>query len=160
MDLNRATILGRLTQDPELKSTSSGRSVANMTVATNRVWTDGNGEQQEETEFNDCVVWGKLAEIAGQYLSKGRRVYCEGRLQTRDWTGDDGVKRYRTEIVVNNLIMLGGAQGNEDQGQGRQAPPPSQGQGQAPQQSQQQQSGGGAPGQEDEEEIEVEDIPF
>lgn len=159
MDLNRATILGRLTQDPELKSTSSGRSVANMTVATNRVWTDGNGEQQEETEFNDCVVWGKLAEIAGQYLSKGRRVYCEGRLQTRDWTGDDGVKRYRTEIVVNNLIMLGGAQGNEDQGQGRQAPPPSQGQGQAPQQSQQQ-SGGGAPGQEDEEEIEVEDIPF
>ncbi|MFB6225859.1 MAG: single-stranded DNA-binding protein [Candidatus Paceibacteria bacterium] len=159
MDLNRATILGRLTQDPELRSTPSGRSVANMTVATNRVWTDDDGEQQERTEFHNCVVWGKLAEIAGQYLSKGRRVYCEGRLQTRDWTGDDGVKRYRTEIVVNNLIMLGGAQQGEGQGQGQQAPPPTQGQGQPPQQSQQQ-SGGGAPGQEDEEEIEVEDIPF
>ncbi len=156
MDLNRATILGRLTQDPELRSTPSGRSVANMTVATNRVWTDDDGEQQERTEFHNCVIWGKLAEIAGQYLSKGRRVYCEGRLQTRDWTGDDGVKRYRTEIVVNNLIMLGGdQQGQSDQGQ-RQPPPQ-----QAPQQQgQSQNQGGGSPGQQEEEEIEVEDIPF
>ncbi|MFB6181301.1 MAG: single-stranded DNA-binding protein [Candidatus Magasanikbacteria bacterium] len=159
MDLNRATILGRLTQDPELRSTPSGRSVANMTVATNRVWTDDNGEQQERTEFHNCVIWGKLAEIAGQYLSKGRRVYCEGRLQTRDWTGDDGVKRYRTEIVVNNLIMLGGEQG-QSQGQG-QPPPPQQSQQQSGGQPQQPQNqSGGGPGEQDEEEIEVEDIPF
>jgi len=156
MDLNRATILGRLTQDPELRSTPSGRSVANMTVATNRVWTDDDGEQQERTEFHNCVIWGKLAEIAGQYLSKGRRVYCEGRLQTRDWTGDDGVKRYRTEIVVNNLIMLGGTQ-QEGGSQGQRQPPPQQA---SQQQGQSQNQGGGSPGQQEEEEIEVEDIPF
>ncbi|PSO45182.1 MAG: single-stranded DNA-binding protein [Parcubacteria group bacterium QH_9_35_7] len=156
MDLNRATILGRLTQDPELRSTPSGRSVANMTVATNRVWTDDEGEQQERTEFHNCVIWGKLAEIAGQYLSKGRRVYCEGRLQTRDWTGDDGVKRYRTEIVVNNLIMLGGTQ-QEGGSQGQRQPPPQQ---TPQQQGQSQNQGGGSPGQQEEEEIEVEDIPF
>jgi single-strand DNA-binding protein len=156
MDLNRATILGRLTQDPELRSTPSGRSVANMTVATNRVWTDDDGEQQERTEFHNCVIWGKLAEIAGQYLSKGRRVYCEGRLQTRDWTGDDGVKRYRTEIVVNNLIMLGGTQ-QEGGSQGQRQPPPQQ---TPQQQGQSQNQGGGSPGQQEEEEIEVEDIPF
>jgi len=156
MDLNRATILGRLTQDPELRSTPSGRSVANMTVATNRVWTDDDGEQQERTEFHNCVIWGKLAEIAGQYLSKGRRVYCEGRLQTRDWTGDDGVKRYRTEIVVNNLIMLGGTQ-QEGGSQGQHQPPPQQ---TPQQQGQSQNQGGGSPGQQEEEEIEVEDIPF
>lgn len=154
MDLNRATIIGRLTEDPDLRTTPSGRSVANMTVATNRVWTNDNGEQQEETEFHDCVLWGKLAEIAGQYLNKGSRVYCEGRLQTRDWTGDDGVKRYSTEIVVNNLIMLGGA------GSGQEGSPQSPHSAQQPQQNQPpQQPQGGGPG-EDEEEIEVEDIPF
>ena len=159
MDLNRSTILGRLTQDPELRTTPSGRSVANMTVATSRTWTDDNGQEQERTEFHNCVIWGRLAEIAGQYLSKGRRVYCEGRLQTRDWTGDDGVKRYRTEIIVNNLIMLGGGsdqqgQSNQNRNQQRQQP--------QPQQSNQGQSKGNQPpaGQEDEEEIEVEDIPF
>jgi len=110
MDLNRATILGRLTRDPEVKTTPSGKSVANIGVATGRVWTDQAGAKQEKTEFHNCVLWGRLAEIAGQYLTKGRQVYMEGRLETRDWTGTDGVKRYRTEIIVDNLILLSGGQ--------------------------------------------------
>ena len=111
MDLNRATILGRLTRDPELRSTTSGKTVATLSVATNRVWSDQSGQKQEQSEFHNCVLWGKLADIAGQYLSKGRRVYVEGRIQTRDWVGTDGVKKYRTELVADNLIMLDGPRG-------------------------------------------------
>lgn len=113
MDLNRATILGRLTRDPELKTIPSGQSVATLSVATNRVWTDNSGVKQERAEYHNCVLWGKLAEIAGNYLTKGRKVYLEGRIETRDWTGQDGVKRFRTEIVVDNLIMLDGGNRNE-----------------------------------------------
>lgn len=153
MDLNRATIIGRLTEDPDMRTTPSGNNVTNMTVATSRVWTDDSGQQQEESEFHDCVLWGKLAEIAGQYLNKGSRVYCEGRLQTRDWTGDDGVTRYSTEIVVNNLIMLDSQGASNSSGQGQARQKPSGQQNQAPPNQQ------GGPGQ-DEEEIEVEDIPF
>ena len=112
MDLNRVTVIGRLTRDPELRTTTSGRSVASITVATGRVWTDQSGNKQEKSEFHNCVLWGKLAEIAGQYLTKARRVYVEGRLETRDWVGTDGVKRYRTEIIVENLIMLDGPRGS------------------------------------------------
>lgn len=113
MDLNRATVLGRLTRDPEIRTTPNGRSVASMSIATNRVWMNQNtGTKEEKVEFHNCVLWGKLAEIAGQYLSKGRRVYVEGRLETRDWTGNDGVKRYRTEIVVDNMIMLDSPKGS------------------------------------------------
>lgn len=108
MDLNRATILGRLTRDPEVKTTPSGRTVAKVGVATNRVWTDKSGAKQENVEYHNCVFWGKIAEIAGQYLSKGKRVYIEGRLQTSDWTDQSGVKKYRTEIIVDNMIMLDG----------------------------------------------------
>lgn len=110
-DLNRATILGRLTRDPEVRNTQTGKTVATLSVATNRTWLDQAGVQQELPEYHTCVLWGKIADIAGQYLVKGRRIYLEGRLQTRDWTGQDGVKRYRTEVVVDNMIMLdGGAQ--------------------------------------------------
>lgn len=116
MDLNRVTILGRLTRDPELRSTASGKAVASMGVATGRVWTDKAGVKQEKTEFHNCVLWGRLGEIAGQYLTKGRQVYVEGRLETRDWTGQDGVKRYRTEIIVENMIMLGGPRSAAPQG--------------------------------------------
>lgn len=112
MDLNRATILGRLTRDPEIRSTTSGKNVATLSVATNRVWKDQSGQKQEQSEFHNCVLWGKLADIAGQYLNKGRRVYIEGRIQTRDWVGTDGVKKYRTEIVAENLIMLDGPRGS------------------------------------------------
>ncbi|HLD31762.1 MAG TPA: single-stranded DNA-binding protein [Patescibacteria group bacterium] len=111
MDLNRATLLGRLSRDPEVRNTPGGATVASFSVATGRVWTDQSGNKQEKTEFHNCVVWGKLAEIAGQYLSKGRRVYIEGRLETRDWTGQDGVRRFRTEVIVDNFIMLDGPRG-------------------------------------------------
>jgi len=111
MDLNRATILGRLTRDPEVRTTQTGKTVTTLSLATNRVWTDQTGAKQEQAEFHNCVLWGKIGEIAGQYLNKGRRVYVEGRIQTRDWTGQDGVKKYRTEIVVDNMIMLDGPRG-------------------------------------------------
>lgn len=109
--LNRATILGNLTRDPEVKQLTSGQSVCTFGVATNRNWTDANGVKQDKAEFHNIVTWGKLAEICGQYLTKGKKVYVEGRLQTRDWEGQDGVKRYRTEIVAENFIMLDRAGG-------------------------------------------------
>lgn len=112
MDLNRATILGRLTRDPEVRTTPNGQQVTSMSVATGRVWTDKNGVKQERTEFHNCVLWGKLAEIAGQYLNKGRRVYAEGRIETRSWDAQDGTKRYRTELIIDNLIMLDGPRGD------------------------------------------------
>lgn len=104
--LNRATVLGNLTRDPEVKQIPSGQSVCTFGVATNRTWKDATGSKQEATEFHNCVAWGKLAEICGQYLSRGRKVYVEGRLQTRDWEGKDGVRRYRTEIIADNVILL------------------------------------------------------
>ncbi len=99
-------IIGNLTRDPELRSTPGGQSVCSFGVATNQVWTDQQGQRQERAEFHNVVAWGKLAEICSQYLGKGRKVYIEGRLQTRDWEGQDGVKRYRTEIICENMIML------------------------------------------------------
>ncbi len=117
MDLNRVMILGRLTRDPEVRSTPSGQSVANVGVATSRVWKDTSGTRQERPEYHNVVLWGKLADIAGQYLGKGRRVYIEGRLETRDWTGQDGVKRYRTEIIAENLIMLDAPRSGQSQGE-------------------------------------------
>lgn len=108
MDLNRATIIGRLTRDVEVRSTPTGKSVASVSVATSRAWTDSSGQKQKESEFHNVVMWGKLADVAGQYLRKGAKVYIEGRLKTRDWTGQDGVKRYRTEIISDNMIMLDG----------------------------------------------------
>ena len=108
MDLNRATIIGRLTRDPELRSLPSGRSVASFSVATNRQWTDPNGQKQKQVEYHNIAVWARLAETASQYLRKGSRVYVEGRLQTREWTGQDGAKRTRTEIVGDSFIMLDG----------------------------------------------------
>ena len=107
MDLNKVMLIGRLAQDPELRNLPSGGVVASFSVATGRQWVDKAGEKQKQTEFHRIVAWGKLAERIGQYLHKGKPVYIEGRLQTRDWTGDDGVKRYRTEVIATSLIMLG-----------------------------------------------------
>jgi single-strand DNA-binding protein len=106
MNLNKAMIIGNLTRDPETRNTPSGQMVASFSVATNMVWNDQSGQQQKKTEFHNVVAWRKLAEICSQYLKKGSKVYIEGRLQTSDWTGQDGNKRYRTEIVAENLIML------------------------------------------------------
>lgn len=106
-DLNRATIMGNMTRDPELRQTPNGRSVCSFSIATNRRWNDQAGERQEQVEFHDVVAWGKLAEICGQILYKGRKAYIEGRLQTHSWEGQDGVKRSKTEIVADNVIAVG-----------------------------------------------------
>ena len=106
MNLNKVMIIGNLTRDPELKTTPTGSQVASFSVATSYNWTDQGGQKQDRSEFHNIVAWRKLAEIIGQYLKKGSKVYIEGRLQTREWTGQDGVKRYRTEIIAENMIML------------------------------------------------------
>jgi single-strand DNA-binding protein len=116
--LNRATIIGNLTRDPELRYTPNGQTVASFSIATNRRWTTPQGETQDATEFHEIVVWGKLAELSQQILTKGKRAYVEGRLQTRSWDAPDGSKRQRTEIVAENIIALspreGGASSSSD----------------------------------------------
>ena len=107
MDLNKVMIIGRLTADPEARTTPQGITVTSFGVATNRVWKDQQGNQQDRTEFHNVVAWRRLAEICTQYLAKGRQIYIEGHLQTRSWEGQDGKKNYRTEIVADNMIMLG-----------------------------------------------------
>jgi len=132
MDLNKVMIIGRLTQDPEARTTPQGTAVTNFSVATNRVWKDQQGASQSATEYHNVVAWRRLAEICAQYLSKGRQIYVEGHLQTRNWEGQDGGKRYRTEIVADNMIMLGDNRGggsntqtqNKPQAQAAPAPQP------------------------------------
>ena len=109
-------IIGNITRDPELKNTPSGQSVVSFGVATNLVWTDQGGQQQKKTEFHNIIAWRKLAEVCAKYLKKGSKVYIEGRLQTTDWAGQDGVKRYRTEIVAENMIMLDNKMGGTPTG--------------------------------------------
>ena len=104
--LNRATVLGNCTRDPEMRQTATGQNVCSFGIATNRTWTDASGAKQEAAEFHNVVVWGKLAEICSQYLAKGRKVYAEGRLQTRQWDAQDGTKKSTTEIVADNVIIL------------------------------------------------------
>jgi len=106
MNLNKAIIIGNLVADPELKSTPAGQPVCTFRVATNRIWKDkSTGEQQKETEYHTIVTWGKLAEIASQYLTKGRLVMVEGRIRTRSWEDNTGTKRFRTEIIAENLQL-------------------------------------------------------
>jgi single-strand DNA-binding protein len=116
MTLNKVMIIGNLVRDPEVKTTPSGVSVASFSVATSYVWKDQSGQKQEKAEYHNVVAWRKLADIIGQYLKKGSKIYLEGRLQTRDWTGQDGVKRYRTEIIADNMIMLDRAGANSSGG--------------------------------------------
>lgn len=107
--------MGRLTKDPETRSTPSGQRVTALSIATNRVFKDKEGNKQEQAEFHNVILWSRLAEIASQYLIKGQEVLVEGRLQTRSWDGKDGVKRYRTEIIGESLQMgskSGGGSGN------------------------------------------------
>ena len=121
MALNKAMIIGNLGDDPELRYTQSGTPVANMSIATNRRWTDDNGQKQEKTEWHKVVVFGRQAETCEQYLSKGRQVYVEGRIQTRKWEDRDGNNRYTTEIVARNVQFLSGGSGG---GGSMQEPPP------------------------------------
>lgn len=109
MSVNKVILLGRLGQDPELKYTPSGSAVCNFSVATSEAWTDKNsGQKNERTEWHRVVVWGKLAELCNQYLSKGRQAFVEGKLQTRSWDDKDGNKRYTTEILANTVQFIGG----------------------------------------------------
>ena len=112
--VNKVIIIGRLGADPELKTITSGQEVARLSVATSESWKDKQGEKQEKTEWHRIVVWGKLAELCGKYLAKGRQVYVEGRLQTRSWEDQQGQKKYATEIVAMNVQFLGG--GSEEKG--------------------------------------------
>ncbi len=105
--VNKVILIGRLGSDPEVRYTTNGGAVANFTMATNDSWVDKSGQKQERTEWHRIVVWGKLGELCGQYLSKGRQAFVEGRLQTRDWTDKEGAKRYTTEIIAQNIQFLG-----------------------------------------------------
>lgn len=104
MYLNKAIIYGNLTRDPEVKALPSGQQVASFGVATNRTWKDKDGSKKEQTEFHNCVAFGRTAEVIGQYMHKGKPIYIEGRIQTRSWEGkEDGKKQYRTEVVVETF---------------------------------------------------------
>lgn len=151
--LNKAQVIGNLTRDPEVRQTPSGQSVATIGVATNRKWKDANGQPQEEVEFHTVVAWGRLAEICGQYLKKGSKVFFEGRLRTRTWDDPDGKKNYRTEIVAEEMVMLdskGGSGGGDYAPMAAAAAAPAAAMGAASVQS--------APPME--EEIKIDDLPF
>jgi single-strand DNA-binding protein len=114
--LNKVILIGNLTRDPELRYTPQGTAVCTLGLATNRGWVTDNGDKKEETEFHRIVAWNKLAELCNQLCAKGRRIYVEGRLQTRQWTGQDGQQRQATEIVIEDMILLDSA-GNRPQAQ-------------------------------------------
>ena len=161
MNVNKVILVGRLTKDPEIRTTPGGQSVATLSLATNSFWTDKSGAKQDKTEFHTIILWGKLSEIAGQYLVKGQECYVEGRLQTRAYTAKDGSERRVTEVVGETMQMgskagqSGGTSGGYSNNRPQSAAP-------APQKA--------APKEEDEiptinlddglDEIRIEDVPF
>lgn len=157
MNVNKVVLVGRLTRDPEIRNTSSGMSVASVSLATNSFWKDKSGQRQERTEFHNIVLWGRLAEIAGQYLTKGQEAYFEGRLQTRKYTTKDGQERRTTEVVAENMQLGSRPQGGAARPSYSQ---PATQTGAAPATQE-------APAEEiptinldDEEEVKIEDVPF
>ncbi|MBI5152742.1 single-stranded DNA-binding protein [Candidatus Peregrinibacteria bacterium] len=134
MSLNKVQLIGNLTRDPEIREIPNGTQVASFGLATNFTWTDSQGNRQTKAEFHNIVAWRKLAEICANYLRKGSKIYVEGRLQTREWEGQDGVKRQRVEIVANNMIMLDKKSTSSDFG-GETAPAASETEPAAPQKS-------------------------
>lgn len=114
--LNKATLIGNLTRDPELRFTPQGAAVCTFGVATNRQWTTESGEKKEDVEFHRIVAWNKLAELCAQLLAKGRKVYVEGRLQTRSWNAQDGAQRTTTEIVISSMIILDSKRSQSEEG--------------------------------------------
>jgi single-strand DNA-binding protein len=118
--LNKVMIIGNLGRDPEMRYTPSGKPVTSFSMASSRSWVSPDGERREETEWFNIVAWGNLAEICNQHLSKGQQVYIEGRLQTRSWEDDNGQRHFRTEVVANEMIILGkrqeqfGQEGSDD----------------------------------------------
>ena len=114
--VNKVILVGNLGRDPEIRYTPSGAAVGNFTLATNEVWTDKSGEKKERTEWHRITVWGRTAEIAGEYLKKGRQVYIEGSLQTREWNDKEGNKRQTTEVKAQRVVMLGRGEGRGEGG--------------------------------------------
>lgn len=160
MNVNKTILVGRLTRDPEVRATPSGQTVASVSLATGRTWKDKNGQKQEKTEFHNIVLWGRLGEIAGQYLIKGQEAYFEGRLETRKYTDKNGIERYRTEIIAENMQLGSKPRGAYESGQPSAYNKPAS----APQAVQSQ----AAPAEEiptinldeEEEEVKIEDVPF
>lgn len=111
MNVNKVILVGRLTRDPDLRTTTSGQTVATVGLATNNFWKDKSGQKQEKTEFHNVILWGRLAEITGQYLTKGQEAYFEGRLQSRTYTGKDGIEKKVTEVVAENMQLGSRPQG-------------------------------------------------
>lgn len=153
MSLNQAQIIGNLTREPEVRQTPNGSTVATFTVATNYTWKDSNGQKQEKAEFHNVVAWGKLAEICQSYLNKGQKVYIQGRLQTRDWEAEDGSRRYKTEIIADNMIMLS-SRGQSDGGYNSE---PSQS---TPQPAKVSSNGAEADFSNSDDDISIDDLPF
>ncbi len=143
MDLNKVMLIGNLTRDPEVRTTTQGANVATFSIATNMRWTNPAGERQEKAEFHNVVAWRRLADIAGQYLRRGMKIYVEGRLQTRSWDDAQGTKHWRTEVVAENFIMLDRANGGPQTQEPQSMPEPA-----------------AAPASAEEPTVNVEDIPF
>ncbi len=147
--VNKVILVGNLGRDPERRSTPSGQQVATFSVATSRRWRDRDGNKQEQTEWHNVVCWGRQAEVAGEYLKKGRQIYVEGRLQTRSWDDKQtGEKKYRTEVICDNFQMLGQRGDGAGGGDYSSAPAPDRG-------MMEQEVGGGAGGG-----VDDDDIPF
>lgn len=149
--LNKVQLIGNLTADPEIRETPNGQKVATFSLATNRKWKDQSGMMQEDTEFHNCVAWRWLADLAEQYMTKGKKVYIEGYLKTRTWDDAAGVKRYKTEVISDQIILLSsggantGSYGSDDSQSTHEAPVDA-----APKRAR----------AKVEEEINIEDIPF
>ncbi|MFA6973533.1 MAG: single-stranded DNA-binding protein [Parcubacteria group bacterium] len=167
MNVNKVLLVGRLTRDPEIRNTTSGQTVASISMATNRFWKDKNGQRQDKTEFHNVVLWGRLAEIAGQYLTKGQEAYIEGRMETRKYTAKDGTERRTTEVVAENMQLGSRAQGS---GAGASAPRannsfgaptnPMGGQAPATQPAQHEEEIPTINLDEEQDEVRIEDVPF
>lgn len=157
--LNRAQLIGNLTRDPELRYTPNGNAVCTFGVATNRTWTTDSGEKKEEADFHNIVAWGKLAEICSKYLVKGRKVFVQGRLSTRSWTGQDGQQKSRTEIIIDDMIILD----NKGAGPAHDVPQQASSGSEAAAESEDQGQGSRkvpAPSSSGDEEVSPDDIPF
>ena len=156
MNINKVILVGRLTRDPEVRTTTGGQTVTSISLATNRFWKDKNGQKQDKTEFHNVVLWGKLGEIAGQYLTKGQEAYIEGRMETRKYTGKDGLERRSTEVIAENMQLGSRAQGQGASGSSYSKPTT------APAEQKSQSPADEIPtiNLDEEEEVRIEDVPF
>jgi len=163
--LNKVQLIGNLTRDPELRYTPSGTAVCSFSIATNRSWTTDTGEKHEEVDFHRIVAWSKLAELCSQFLTKGRKVYVEGRLSTRDWTTQDNQKRSTTEVVIDDMILLdnkgtGASVGNKSESGGQEMKDEKHSQAHAAVEESQHPENMAAKNVSHEEEVAPDDIPF